>query len=727
MSLRTLVRDYPQRAIALATESHVLIFKHARALQGNASANVPATRCWVEFDAVGAVDLSGFRPFRSQGVYGTLGLININVDVFLCLITKATTVACLRPREEIQRILAVEFVCLNKDDYDQDFGDDLGQYDPFDLPADPYSSTKHEGMDYKDSTVQHPCSALKQVLGAGTFYYSVEFDLTNRLQSRAAEESAFDQDNLDESFLWNYYMIGPLVQFRSHLGPDDKKTLDSSHILTSAIRGFVSSVTISALSSPVKVSETKLPSTLTLISRVSCRRAGTRFNSRGLDDGGNVANFVESELVYYFSNGLCFSYAQIRGSVPVFWEQAPGLLPQQQKIQITRSSGATQPAFNKHFEDLELKYGTIHVLNLLSMSKLGENELTARYNYHIRHCSQNRYVEGIENPDHAMLQVSQFDFHAETKGPGGYETASMVRHMISSSAEGFSFFLCHESIKSPQKATHRRPSIILQQEGVFRTNCLDCLDRTNLIQTIISQMALESFFRQHGASNLSDFWMRHSIVWADNGDALSKIYAGTGALKSSFTRHGKMSLAGAIADARKSATRLYMNNFADKARQAVVDTLLGRLVDQSPVQLYDPINDYVNSELEKCTSRFLTTMDISIWVGTFNLNGKNRGASEDLTPWLFPEINAAKRRFDIVAVGFQEIVDLSPNQILSTDPARRQEWEQAVLQTLNARMETPGIDDYVLLRSGQLVGAALMVFVKSSHLSMIKNVEGGQV
>lgn len=55
---------------------------------------------------------------------------------------------------------------------------------------------------------------------------------------------------------------------------------------------------------------------------------------------------------------------------------------------------------------------------------------------------------------------------------------------------------------------------------------------------------------------------------------LSRIYAGTGALKSSFTRHGKMSLAGALADARKSATRMYINNFADKSRQNVMDILL---------------------------------------------------------------------------------------------------------------------------------------------------------
>ena len=35
-----------------------------------------------------------------------------------------------------------------------------------------------------------------------------------------------------------------------------------------------------------------------------------------------------------------------------------------------------------------------------------------------------------------------------------------------------------------------------------------------------------------------------------------------------------MSLAGAIADARKSATRVYINNFTDKGRQNTIDMLL---------------------------------------------------------------------------------------------------------------------------------------------------------
>lgn len=225
----------------------------------------------------------------------------------------------------------------------------------------------------------------------------------------------------------------------------------------------------------------------------------------------------------------------------------------------------------------------------------------------------------------------------------------------------------------------------------------------------------------------SDIQMRHSTLWADNGDALSKIYAGTGALKSSFTRHGKMSLAGALADARKSATRLYVNNFTDKARQKTIDLLLGRLANQVPVPLYDPINDMVSEELGRRAPEYSFTKSIRIWIGTFNVNGRNEGPDCDLTPWLFPESNQHYDDPTVFAVGFQEIVELSPQQIMSTDPSPRKVWEQSVSSCLNNRARSRGNGKYVLLRSGQLVGAALLIYVKEEALAEIKNVEGGVV
>lgn len=318
-------------------------------------------------------------------------------------------------------------------------------------------------------------------------------------------------------------MIKPLLDLRTRLTTHEREVLDHSRILTSAIRGFALSIIIPASTSPIRRTASGPPSTLTLISRLSSKRAGTRFNARGIDDQGNVANFVETETLFCTPSGICFSYSQVRGSVPIFWEQAAGLIPGQQKIQITRSSEATQPAFDRHFEELERKYGAVHVLNLLSETKPGEVDLTNRYRYHVRHSLLNGAAESGDI-DRQLLRETEFDFHAQTRGPTGYEAADTIRHYIKNSAEGFAYFLSEfgEQTRSAQQiGTEQylaRSSVVLQQEGVFRTNCLDCLDRTNIIQTLISRIAIEAFLEHCNERAGADFWIRHSSLWADNGD-----------------------------------------------------------------------------------------------------------------------------------------------------------------------------------------------------------------
>jgi hypothetical protein len=48
-----------------------------------------------------------------------------------------------------------------------------------------------------------------------------------------------------------------------------------------------------------------------------------RFHTRGVDDAGHVANFAETEQVIMLGDEVS-SFVQIRGSVPLFWEQ-PGV------------------------------------------------------------------------------------------------------------------------------------------------------------------------------------------------------------------------------------------------------------------------------------------------------------------------------------------------------------------------------------------------------------------
>ncbi|QIW99882.1 hypothetical protein AMS68_005400 [Peltaster fructicola] len=723
MPIRVLLRDSPGRAIALATETHALIFKHSTSSSttpkhGSTSSvnDGGSPRCIVEFLPWERADMQGFRSLSSAQVYGTLGLVTINGDVFLCIVSSQTRAATVRPGENVLRIQSVEFHCLNKSDYDHLLNDQVNPFPTDGLDADGFDHSGH-----KEPLIEHPCMALKKLLSGGSFFYSTDFDLTKRLQDRPVEANSVAIDSLDAGFLWNTYMIQPLVDFRSRLSEREREALDRSQILTSAIRGFALTVTVPPSSSPVRATVSGKPSTLTLISRLSCRRAGTRFNARGIDDDGNVANFVESETIFC-TDQFCFSYVQCRGSVPLFWEQASGL-PGQQKVTITRSIQATQPAFDKHFDALYEAYGDVYIVNLLSEEKPNETQLTRQYENHVAHHSLNEQAK-MSSAEHEHVKVVNYDFHAETRGPNGYEAASGIRRYIMEAAIAFEYFLTQDTEERPlldRRSSLAGQSEVLKQAGVFRTNCLDCLDRTNLVQTIISQIALEVFIRQHDDRlPTSDFWARHGMLWADCGDALSKIYAGTGALKSSFTRSGKMTFAGAMADLRKSAQRLYINNFEDKGRQNTIDMLLGRLIGQMPVHLYDPVNDYVTAELSRRASEFTTPQTIRLWIGTFNLNGKTHGVKEDLSTWLRPNVDTPFERQEIVAVAFQEIVELNAQQILQTDPYRRQEWEESVRQTLN----TKGKEEYVLLRGGQLVGASLSLFVKRSALPFVKNVEG---
>lgn len=102
-NLRVLCRDQPQRTIALVTSDHVLVFHYT-----NADAGVKTSPlCQVEFSDVSSVDLGGYRLLGAG--YGTLGLITLNEDVFVCVVTGSSQAATVRPGEVVSRIDNVDF------------------------------------------------------------------------------------------------------------------------------------------------------------------------------------------------------------------------------------------------------------------------------------------------------------------------------------------------------------------------------------------------------------------------------------------------------------------------------------------------------------------------------------------------------------------------------------------------------------------------------------------
>lgn len=657
------------------SQSYSLLFS---AVQQSNGKNNPT--CSIKLIKNELLNENDYRLLSSNEVHGVVGLIELEGLIFMGVITGKSKVAQPIPGETVNIIISVDFFCLNRDDWDLVDTDASGF---------PIISNDNGSPDMQESLPKHPCHELKKLLSNGSFYYSSTFDLTSRLQNRGLASHSLSSDNYEEEYMWNSFLMQEIVSYRDRLERSTRDILDDEGFLTTVIRGFAETFT-------TYIKQLKVM--LTIICKQSWKRAGTRFNARGIDDDGNVANFVETEFIMY-SGEWCYAFTQIRGSIPVFWEQGTSLI--NPKLQITRSQEATQPIFDKHIKRSIDKYGPVHIVNLLS-SKTSEAELSKRYREHLQ--KSNKLVL---NED---VKLTEFDFHHET-AQEGFSGARKLIPMIMPSMLDSGYYLYDVTNKK----------IISEQHGIFRTNCLDCLDRTNLIQQILSLQAFKMFLVDSGLVSKNnwfdedDFVTRHNTLWADHGDQISQIYTGTNALKSSFSRKGKMSLAGALSDATKSVSRIYINNFMDKDKQQNIDTLLGRLVNQRAVELYDPVNTFVSEELSKMTTKYTTQLSMDILAGTYNVNGTTRKV--DLSRWLFPI--GDKFKPDIVVLGLQEVIELSAGSILNADYSKSSFWKDMVNDCLNQYDEK-----YVLLRAEQMTSLLTFLFVKTDKAKYVKQVEG---
>ncbi|KAG8890530.1 inositol polyphosphate 5-phosphatase [Tulasnella sp. 332] len=681
----------------------------------------------VEFLRKCDVDTDGLIRLTPRPVEGCLGLINVENDVFLAVVTSTTALGNLRPSaaatETVHRIHEVAFFCVNTHRYDSPYDD---------IPTTPFDATEHlmtrEQQQYaptsQSAVLEHPCAPLNKIFASGTFYYSpypywdLSTRLSERLKRQKTESSGHDLSVFDPRFIWNEFIVKSLLEFRGRLEEHERKDLDHCQFIILAIQGYVGIYTIPLPAPPSNGGP--MIGTLGLISRLGWKRAGTRFNTRGVDDEGNVANFVEvphqdillafcesdppqrkSETIFS-TNSASFSYVQVRGSVPLFWEQQ-GIQTFGHKIQITRPQLASQPAFERHFAQLLQEYSAVHAVNLLGQ-KEGEALLAQTYSQHLK-------ATEIGSGHTVDVEITNFDFHNVVRLQGHDSLINTIPRLpgINAAMEKFGF----------TSATYDSNEPMTSQHGIFRTNCLDCLDRTNFVEDILSKKTLEQFlFNMPGGWSTSiTLWGSHRELWAENGDALSKIYAGTGALNTSFTRSGKRTLAGVLSDATKSISRAYINNFQDSAKQSAIDLLLGNFSNQTQVLIYDPVHNSVRAALVERISEYSTRQTATIFIGTYNLNGKP--PSESLLPWLFPSTIDAEP--DIIVLGFQEIVPLNAQQIIQTDPAKKLEWERHIMYTLENR-DNPQAN-YLILRSEQLVGTALLVIVKSELTKVIRNVE----
>ena len=158
-----------------------------------------------------------------------------------------------------------------------------------------------------------------------------------------------------------------------------------------------------------------------LIARRRWLMGGTRYNARGLDVDGNVANHTEVEqLVFHHSaktppedtaspnskilaTTKVYSHVQVRGSIPIFWEQT-GLT----SVNVTKTDEVSAIAMLKHYTSLQKDYlgGPIAVVNLIRSHKGLERTLFERQHAVM---AETNLLGGQE------IDYYHFDFHTECK------------------------------------------------------------------------------------------------------------------------------------------------------------------------------------------------------------------------------------------------------------------------------------------------------------------------
>ncbi|RCI05525.1 hypothetical protein CU098_011994 [Rhizopus stolonifer] len=389
-------------------------------------------------------------------------------------------------------------------------------------------------------------------LSQNGFYFSYKYPITLCTQKQTQTIGNHWRD-ADTRFFWNRYLSEKLIHatMESHQ--------DFSRFILPVIQGFVAIT-------PTVIQNRAV--TFALISRRSQERAGTRFFSRGLDEQGFASNFVETEQLVLCDpskslsqdNLIRASYLQTRGSLPAFWGQIPNLkyIPRLW-YNANISDEHVLNASRLHFDQQMKHYGPQILVNLVN-TKGYEQPMGQLYA---------SIVKQLADLD---LKYIHFDFH--------HECRKMRWHRVQLLIDQLESDLRHQGY-CLHDAT-QEPSLCQKQQSVIRANCMDCLDRTNVVQSTIGRWVLNRQLRDLGIlqsteviENDEQFMQIFKDVWADNADALSIPYSGTGALKTDFTRTGRRTHRGMINDFNNSAIRYIKNNYLDGSRQDAIDLFLG--------------------------------------------------------------------------------------------------------------------------------------------------------
>ncbi|PFH50390.1 hypothetical protein AMATHDRAFT_61229 [Amanita thiersii Skay4041] len=455
----------------------------------------------------------------------------------------------------------------------------------------------------KQAEEQRLMNIFKQVDISKNFYFSYTYDLTSTLQHNLAGSNRKPREPwlFNDRFAWNFHLLS--APFQNHLEKHGQLPL-KPHWLLPLIHGHVDQAKLTVLGRVVFI---------TLIARRSRHFAGARYLTRGVNDEGNVANEVETEQIvsealttaFYFPaphelrseqqgrkpSPKFTSYVQYRGSIPIYWSQDQTNITAKPPIEIN----VVDPfytAASKHFDDLLNRYGVpITILNLIKRREPvpRESKLLDEYTQCVRYLNQflprdKRMVYRAWDMSRAYKEKTQ-------------DVISYLEDLAEESIQMTGFF--HSG---PEPVSHRiqressndtwRGTISLQN-GVCRTNCVDCLDRTNAAQFVFGKRALGHQLYAIGVvdnPNLafdSDAVNMLTEMYHDHGDTIALQYTGSALVNRVETYRRMPHWNSHSRDIIENIRRFYTNNVLDADKQAAINLFLG--VQSDKVQRHPPV------------------------------------------------------------------------------------------------------------------------------------------
>ena len=360
---------------------------------------------------------------------------------------------------------------------------------------------------------------------------------------------------------------------------------------------------------------------LILLARRSRHFAGTRYLKRGVSDRGKVANDVEHEQIIHdesstsLPEGAFSSYLQIRGSIPTFWTQESSVTMPKPPIVLNRVD-PTYQATQAHFEDLLKRYGSpIIVVDLVKQSEKREREVIVGNEFRNAIDYINCHIDDRHKILYCALDYSHISKHRNlnvssslndvatwsVNETGFFCSLPQWKIMEGGSIEPFD----EECYRDAEMLSQRLGGVVvfpMEQMGILRTNCIDCLDRTNVAQfsagvEALGQQLVVMGIRSSPKLDPSSIIVRMLIdMYVEIGDQIALQYGGSEAHKKVASAGAASNIPGQLGKHKELLTsirRYYSNAFTDRLKQDAMNLFLGYyLPSQNTTPLWELDNDY---------------------------------------------------------------------------------------------------------------------------------------